>query len=237
MPVFVTEVDRVRVAVFRSVSDMRGELDGVIEAKEVFDTSADLEPVTDTKAVRDLAGLRVADFEATGVTLPNDHVALEELDAVADILVVNEFVLSVGLGVCVVIGVKEMDGEVVTDVVAVPVIGRVPRGVFVVDAVTVEHRVTRIEADPVGDADRVRLCGPVRLPVGLDVGDAVIRKLVVGAVVAVVVLDVVTEAVFVFVVKEVAESVGLADPDFDGLIVAVEVPLTELVFVRGAVAV
>ena len=237
MPVFVTDVDRVRVAVFGSVSDMRGELDGVIEAKEVFDTSADLEPVTDTKAVRDLAGLSVADFEATGVALPNDRVALEDCEAVVVIVVVSEFVLTVGVGVRVVIGVKEMDGEVVADVVAVPVIGRVPRGVFVVDAVAVEHRVTRIEADPVGDADRVRLCGPVRLPVGLDVGDAVIRKLVVGAEVAVVVFEVVTDAVFVFVVKEVAESVGLADPDLDGLIVAVEVPLTELVFVRGAVAV
>ena len=91
--------------------------------------------------------------------------------------------------------------------------------------------------DSVGDPTIVRLWTPVRLPVGVEVGDAVSRKLVVGAAVAVVVLELVIEAVLVFVVKEVAESVGLADPDFDGLIVTVAVPLPVVVFVGASVVV
>jgi len=237
VPVFVTEGDRVRVAVFGPLRDIRGEPEIVVEAVEVFDTRADFEPVADTKAVRDSCGLRVADLEICDVTVPNDPVALGELDAVADTVVVNEFVLAVALGVGVKREDNERDIETVSEMAAVPVIDLDPRGVFVIETVAVEHRDTGPDTDSVGDPVLVRLWGPVRLPVGVDVGDAVSRKLVVGAAVAVVVFDVVTDAVVVFVTIEVAESVGLADSDFDGLIVAVAVPLTELVFVGGAVAV
>lgn len=237
MPVFVAEGDRVSVHVFGSLRDIRGEPEMVVEAVEVFDTGGDLEPVADMNAVRDLGGLRVVDLEICGVTVPNDPVALDELVGVADMLVVNEFVLAVGVGVRVVTGVEEVDVETVSEMAAVPVMDLDPIGDFVIEVVAVEQRVTRGDADPVGDPVVVRLWGPVRLPVGVEVGDAVIRKLVVGAAVAVVVFDIVTDAVVVFVTIEVAESVGLADPDFDGLIETVAVPLPVPVFVGASVAV
>jgi len=202
-----------------------------------LDARADFEPVTDTKAVRDLGGLRVGDLEAIGVTVPNEPVALEELVAVADILVVNEFVLAVGDTVGVTNDDTDMDVEAVSEMAAVPVMGRVPRGVFVIEAVTVEHLDAPRLKDSVGDPVLVRLCILDRLPVGVDVGEAVIRKLVVGAAVAVVVFDVVTDAVVVLVTIDVAESVGLADPDLDGLIDTVAVPLAVLLFVGLSVAV
>ena len=179
----------------------------------------------------------MVDLEICGVTVPKDPVALDELVGVADMLVVNEFVLAVGVTVGVANGDTERDVETVSEMAAVPVMDLDPIGDFVIDAVAVEHRVRRGDTDSVGDPVLVRLWGPVRLPVGVEVGDAVRRKLVVGAAVAVVVFDVVTDAVVVFVVKEVAESVGLADPDFDGLIVTVAVPLPVAVFVGASVAV
>ena len=51
VPVFVTDGDRVSVHVFGSLRDIRGEPETVVDAVDVFDTRADLEPVADIKAV------------------------------------------------------------------------------------------------------------------------------------------------------------------------------------------
>ena len=93
----------------------------------------------------------------------------------------------------------DFNEEDVADTVAVIDAERDIGGDLVTGAVDVGLPDTRSLDVVVGDPDRVRLSTPLRLEVGLEVGDAVRRRLLVEAAVAVVVLDEVREAVFVFV--------------------------------------
>ena len=63
--------------------------------------------------------------------MPKDRVALGVLDTVADTLAEKEFVLAVGVIVGVTTGDAVAEGDAVSDWVAVPVMERVTRAVFV----------------------------------------------------------------------------------------------------------
>ena len=113
---------------------------------------------------------------------------------------------------------------------------RVTTGVREIDAEAVGHTVPALLLEPVTDPIRVRL-GPMLLVGVADVvEDAVYRTDLVGADVAVVVLEVVREAVLVFDCGAVKLAVGLDEPDFEARIVTLAVGLAVPLFVRAMLA-